>query len=441
MSEYADIRIKSLSLFSFRNYVQGNIVRIFFSKNDYICNHDCISEVDDDEPIRYTQHIYRSTVLKAKQRLDALGFSITRLEVLFNQTMFESIDYEAFLSHLHIDYEDYEEVVKERISKYISFLKWKNALKKIIRYELEYGKIYHFNDNDKDKIGINTECDKIIYYSLKDEWAESFYGIKTEIIPIEFIVRLILESCDSNDEIVLDFTNLGYWAEDCIAKAIRATEIDEKNIVLVEGSSDKAILEFALAKFYPHLSDLFYFMDFEDGYGGKRGGGASLIVTNLKAFYFSKLKSKFIAIFDNDVEGYQSKCSLENDIKNWSDNIKIFLYPQDKPFKSYPTLLPNGTICNDDINKKACSIELYLPDSVIKENEVFYPIEWEARRKIKNGSAEEYLYQGVITHKEEIKKKFISMRNKIEAGNQPFIEEDWKRIKKILDTIVFAFKI
>ena len=55
-----------------------------------------------------------------------------------------------------------------------------------------------------------------------------------------------------------------------------------------------------------------------------------------------------------------------------------------------------------------------------------------SKKKDKKGSTEEYLYQGVITHKEEIKKKFISMRNKIEAGNQPFIEEDWKRIKKYL---------
>lgn len=441
MSEYADIKIKNLSLYWFRNYLKSDIVHLLFSKLDYRCIPDYIDDPDDEDSEKYTKHMYVTTVQKAKERLDALGFSVSRAEHIFDETKYEAIYYDALLSHLHIDYDDFEEKAKKRIEKHVTFRKWKNSLDKIIKHELADGNIYHFDKSDAKVIGINTECDKIIYYSLKDADNESYYGLKTEVIDIAYIIRLILESCEPEDEIILDFTYIGDWADDCIPKALMATENEEKTIVLVEGTSDKDILEFAMSRIYPHLSDLFYFMDFEDGYGGKRGGGASLIVTNLKAFYFSKLKSKFIAIFDNDVEGYQSKCSLENDIKNWSNNIKIFLYPQDKLFKSYPTLLPNGTICNDDINKKACSIELYLPDSIIKENEVFYPIEWEARKKIKKGSAEEYLYQGVITHKEEIKKKFISMRNKIEAGNQPFIEEEWKRIKKILDTIVFAFTI
>ena len=46
-------------------------------------------------------------------------------------------------------------------------------------------------------------------------------------------------------------------------KALEATEDIEKIIVLVEGTSDKDILEFAMSHLYPHLSDLFYFMDFD----------------------------------------------------------------------------------------------------------------------------------------------------------------------------------
>ncbi len=49
-----------------------------------------------------------------------------------------------------------------------------------------------------------------------------------------------------------------------------ATENVSKTIVLVEGSSDKDILEFAMSQLYPHLSDLFYFMDFSDESGGKK---------------------------------------------------------------------------------------------------------------------------------------------------------------------------
>lgn len=439
MSEYANIQIRNMSLCCFRNYLQDDIVRLFFSKLDYVCIPEYIDDPDDEDSEKYTKHMYKTTVQRAKERLDALGFSILKFEKIFKRRANEAIYYDAFLSHLHIDYDDYEVKAKSRIKKYVTFKKWKNAIDKIVKHELEDGNINHFEKNDINTIGISTECDKIIYYSLKDEDRESYYGINVDVIHIAYIFRLLLESCESTDEIVLDFTYLGYWAEDCIPKALSATENDEKTIILVEGTSDKDILEFALNSLYPHLSDLFYFMNFEDGHGGKRGGGAPLVVTNLKAFYFSKLKSKFIAIFDNDAEGYQSKVTLENEIKKWTDNFRIFLYPQDKLFKSYPTVLPNGTICNDDINRKACSIELYLPDSIIQENGIYYPIEWESRKKIKNGNTEEYLYQGVITRKDEIKRKFHNMRERIETNNQPFIEGDWLRMKKIIDLIVFAF--
>ena len=62
---------------------------------------------------------------------------------------------------------------------------------------------------------------------------------------------------------------------------------------------------------------------------------------------------------------------------------KIMCYPPIDEFKKYPTLAPNGKILEDDINHKACSIELYLPDSVISDDGEYLPIEWEARKQIK----------------------------------------------------------
>ena len=117
-------------------------------------------------------------------------------------------------------------------------------------------------------------------------------------------------------------------------------------------------------------------MDFDDSNGVKRDGGTSYVIKNLKTFYFSKLKSKFIAIFDNDAEGYSSKCSLINEIKNLPDNFRVLMYPDIKMFHRYPTLAPNGKTMTDNINGKACSIELYLPDSLIKTNGEYFPIEW-----------------------------------------------------------------
>ena len=438
MSEYADIYIKNLSLCSFRNYLNDDIVSFFFSNKDLVITPGCILDPKVDDSDVYTEYMYKTTVRKAKERFDARGYSINNFEKLFNNNILQSIDYSAFLYHLKVDFDDYERILHERIKKRVSFKKWKNAVNKIVTYELQNGNIAW--SETAFGISISTECEKVIYYSLRDNDTESFYGLYPEIIHIAYIFRLILECCDNNDEIVLDFSSLDYWAEDCIPKALSATDNVEKIIVLVEGTSDKDILEFSMKKIYPHLSYLFYFMDFDDENGGKRDGGTSYVVKNLKTFYFSKINSKFIAIFDNDAEGYQSKCTLLNEIKSWPNNFRILLYPELNLFHAYPTLAPNGKIITDDINKKACSIELYLPDNIIKENGEFYPIEWESRRKIKIvDGKEEALYQGVISQKDDIKRKFHKLRKLIEKDEKAFVIEDWIRMKRLLNTIIFAF--
>mgnify|MGYP003291791179 CR=1 FL=1 len=436
MSEYADITIRKLSLWWFRNYLNNDIVSLFFSEGDLFITAEHMHDLEDDEFGEYTRYMYKTTVKRAKERFDALGYGISNLEKVFDENILQAIDYSEFLHHLNVAYDDYEEVAQDRIKKRVSFKKWKNAMKKIITYELQHGNIRWTEKMPC----ISTECEKVIFYSLNDSDVESFYALFPEVIPEPYVFRLILESCADDDEIILDFSNLENWAEDCISKALSAAGNIEKTIVLVEGTSDKEILEYSLKMLYPHLSDLFYFMDFGDDYGAKREGGTSYVIKNLKTFYFSKLNTKFIAIFDNDAEGYQSKCALLTEIKNWPDNFRILLYPENKLFHKYPTLAPNGKIIMDNINKKACSIELYLPDSIIKEDGKFSPIEWEARKKIRNiDGNEEALYQGVITQKDDIKKKFHKLRKAIDKGEKEFVDEEWLRMKQLLDAIVFAF--
>lgn len=181
-------------------------------------------------------------------------------------------------------------------------------------------------------------------------------------------------------------------------------------------------------------------MDFDDNNGGKRDGGTSYVIKNLKTFYFSKLQAKFIAVFDNDAEGYQSQCVLLNDVKQWPNNFRILLYPEISSFKKYPTLASNGNIILDNINRKACSIELYLPDDIIKMNGEYLPIEWESRKKIKTTDGkEELLYQGVISQKDDVKEKFHKLRKSIEKGESAFYTKDWYRMQQLLEKIVFAF--
>lgn len=267
--------------------MNSDIVSMFFTKNDLSIIPNCKIDYEEDGVEEYTQYAYITTVRKAKERLDAQGFSLNKFEKLFNDKLLYAIDYTPFLLHLGIDFDEHEEKVLERGSKKVSFAKWKNAVHKIISYELENGNIMQYDSNCP--IRLITECDKIIYHSVKKSEGDSLYGLIIEHIPIGYIYRLILESCCDNDVVTLDFTNLQHWDEDCIPKALAATDTVEKAIVMVEGTSDKDILEFAMKQIYPHLTDLFYFMDFSDVNGNKRDGGTSYIVKNLKTFYYSRL--------------------------------------------------------------------------------------------------------------------------------------------------------
>lgn len=437
MSEYAEIVVQNLELASFRNYVDPQIVSLFFSERDLTIVDNCKVDESDDDAGLFTQYVFKTSVKNAKERLDALGFGVNNFEKLLENKAQEAIDYSAFLDYLHVDAEEYEIKAKQRIEKYISPKKWRNSMRKIVEYELKNGNII-YNRNLED-IGISTECDKVIYHALRDKYAESFYALNTGVISKGYIYRLILESCEDGDEISMDISCLADWAEDCIPKAIEAVKNVEKTIILLEGSSDKDFLEFAMEQLYPHLSDLYYFMDFSDE-NGSRDPGASFIVKNMKTFYFSKIKARFISVFDNDAEGYFSRCTLLNDVKKWPDNFRVLLYPEDPLFKHYPTIAPNGSLINDDINKKAASIELYLPDCIIQENDNYYPIEWEMRKKNKNvDGKEECLYQGVISNKDKIKKEFHKLKKQIKRGEKEFREIEWMRMKKILEMVVFAF--
>ena len=70
-----------------------------------------------------------------------------------------------------------------------------------------------------------------------------------------------------------------------------------------------------------------------------------------------------------------------------------------------------------------------------------YPIEWESRQRIKKtDDTTEYVYQGVISNKDEIKKDFHALKNRIEAGRENFKLEEWERMRSLIEVILFAFK-
>lgn len=441
MSEYASYNIKKLEFWNNSSYLDFDFAGYLFTNNDLEIKSNVKYDDEDEDEIPHDEYKYKTTVKKAIERLDAIGITEKSVENEFNQKILDCMDYEGLLEHLNIPIEDWDAKRIERTKKYVTFLKWKNALKKFIHFELEHGNISSSTDVSS-FFRKENECEKIIYYSKNnylDEFA-GYYGIYwNHIDPIK-VVRIILSCCPLDEIIELDVTRLIGYSYNSI-KELMINDPTPKNIILVEGTSDKWILEFALKMIYPHLENLFYFMDFEWANGAKRPGGVDNIANNMKAFIASRLKANFIALFDNDTIGVQKKRQLENEIKTIPNNVRIMNYPIISETKSYPTLAPNGKIVDDDINCRACSIELYLPDDIIKdENGVLYPIIWTSLIDYKINGQPFKSYQGVIDGKVNIKKNISTYITNVQNKKINFELSKWEKMKKLLDSMINSFK-
>ncbi len=431
MGEYASIMIGDYILYSFKNYLDNYFVSLFFSKNSLT-----IKEIKNNPSQKYDKCIYKSTVKESRERLDCLGYSLKNFELLFNNLDYECFEYDPKL----LEKINYSETKLQAIrNKNITFKKWMNSLSKVINYEISKNENIHSFGNDYPSELITTFCDKLIIYSLLNDF-ESLYAIKftvPDLVP--FVYRAILEFFDENESIELDFTDLQFWDEKSITSAISNEDWLEKTIVLVEGVNDKKILDFSIKHLFPHLSDLIYIMDFEFN-GNKRNGGSSFINSNFRTFYYAHIKSKIVALFDNDAQGCLSEFLLYKSITRLPKNMRIMRYPNLKEFKKYPTISPNNKIVNDDINKRAASIELYLPDFFIKDGNNYIPIEWESRVEIKDNSNKYYIYQGAITQKGAVQDKVDNYIKQVNKGIAQFNDAEWDRMKTLLTALLFAFK-
>lgn len=440
MGAYAELKVKNLTLLSWKNYFDKEALGLFFTDDDLIITKNVkYDELDEDET-PHTEYKYSTTVKRAVQRLNSIGYTLKRIESDFECNKNNCLDYFHLLYKLEID-DRYDEVKEQRINKFVTFKKWQNSIKKYAKYESENGSLMFQSYEKKvpDYINPKTECDKLVYHSLTDYNSESFYGcLYSEFNSINTI-RLILEIFDENEELYVEVSELLDWSYESI-EDMRIGEPTEKTIVLVEGTSDKGILEFSLKHIYPHLYNLYYFMDFEYAKNKKRQGGVDAISNNLKTFITSKLKAKFIAIFDNDTIGNHAKKRLDFEIGSIPNNCKILTYPNIKLAKRYPTIAINGKIVLDNINEKACSIELYLPNFLLKtKDNIYSPIEWESRVQCTVGEDKLIGYQGTIFDKDLIKKAFHKYENDVENGRKSFDLNDWSNMNQLIDHIVTAF--
>jgi hypothetical protein len=207
------------------------------------------------------------------------------------------------------------------------------------------------------------------------------------------------------------------WVSECPSNLVST----EKIIVLTEGKTDTEFLLVGLNKFFPHLEGYYHFMDFENS---RYEANASRLVHSIKSFVGSGIKNRIIAIFDNDTAALKEIKNL-NKVK-LPGNIKVLQYPDIEIAKNYPTFGPTG-IQKMDVNGLAGSIEMYLGQDCLMQEDSFTPIQW-------TGFMESIgKYQGVILNKDSIQKQF---RKKVkEFDNVTLNIENWKELISIIEVM------
>lgn len=255
-------------------------------------------------------------------------------------------------------------------------------------------------------------------------------------IGIGYFLRGALEVVDPYSELILDITSLvdsGYYeADEAVCTSTAQAHIDstlefQKIIILTEGSSDSSILSKALKLLYPKVESYFSFLDF-DSY--KAEGGAAMLEKTVKSFAAAGINNKIIALFDYDAAGMVATARLKK--RKLPDNIRVITLPQINIATNYPTNGPQGKT-NENVNGRACSIEMYLGVDVLTDaSGQLAPVEWRSLEPQIN------TYQGEISGKAELQKKFqqkTSITTK-KGSIQP--EHDWSGLRLVFESIFKA---
>jgi hypothetical protein len=173
-----------------------------------------------------------------------------------------------------------------------------------------------------------------------------------------------------------------------------------KILILTEGRSDQRLIETALRRFYPHLADLYSFVDFE---GFHVEGGASPVGRLLKGLAGAGLSGRIIAIFDNDAAGHETLLSLK--AVRFPDTIRVLTLPPNELARRYPTIGPTG-LQVADVNGAACAIELYLGRRSLTVDGSLLSVRWSQW----NPRSERY--QGELENKAHAAEKFLAELDK-----------------------------
>ncbi len=412
MGEYVTIKIGNYDFIASKNTF-GDLLSIF-SPEELILEDDCF---EDGE--KFTRRYFKKSVAQAKLCLDIMGHTINKARDLFEHNK------ESYLEYL---LEDADEKEIQNITKEYTFDSWEKA---VMKYSSVLAKDVFDNGVFRllEKEVPTTVAERMVYDSLPFFKDYTYFGIDFNYSDegtgnIWDVFRVILEAFDDEELLILDYTYLyeGGW---CGEYPDEDSYKVPKTVILTEGSTDAFIISTALKLLYPSVTKYYSFIDFS---AYEVQGSTNYLTHYLKAFIAAGIENRILALYDNDSAGLAEIKNLQK--IPFPDNVRIMHLPNLDFCNEYPTIGPSGKNV-ENINGRACSIELFLGKDILLSKGVFYPIRW------KSYIDKVEAYQGEIIAKSEVLKMFDEKRKKAEI--EGINSEDWTELGILLRKIFASF--
>jgi hypothetical protein len=364
-----------------------------------------------DDSRTETAYVYSNTVANIKQRLAVMGFSLGRVR------------------------QEFYEVIKEQLAS------------------VEQGGARRAYLPEPDTLESATFEDWIEAFGLASQeyTRRRSAGLPTydaghPELPCDFLsfpcndfrsfLRAFLETCPDDASVTLDITVLvanGYYSPEEPVCVVALDELsaeyvaNEKIVILTEGSTDSLILGQSLRLLYPHLAEYYSFMDFGLS---NAAGGASVLVSSIKAIIGAGISNRVVALFDNDTAAQVAMRGLRG--ITIPDNVRILRYPDLELCRHYPTMGPGG-VTELDVNGLACSVELYLGVDVLTIDGQLMPVQW------KGYDASLGQYQGEILDKKRLHEAFLKKVGRCNKNRDLIENTDWESMELVLQAVFDAF--
>lgn len=196
-------------------------------------------------------------------------------------------------------------------------------------------------------------------------------------------------------------------------------------LILTEGKTDQRVISAAMEALYPEFSEAYQFMEFEEF---RVEGGASPLARMVKAFAGIRVRSRILAIFDNDAAGLEALKGLGT-IK-LPPNLRTMCLPNLRLAEGYPTQGPEG-LRRMDVNGRACAIELFLGrECLTDDGGVLRPVRWtQFVERVQR-------YQGEVTGKAAVTEQFLRSLD----GSPKALRRRFPEMVVLLQAIFGAFK-